>query len=309
MSYGIKTIKNNAGQVLISEDTKNLHFSKQILSPSAVLRSSTLGNYSKLFLYTYNGPGTPTPFFRLPSAGSIAGITRVTNTSYNVWEIELIFAGDKYSIAPEVYIFLEPQYLSTTDTYGIKVINSDNVNPSFDSRLLPLAISATAEITHSAKPCTTPRYSLATDECQSGLNAAEGSLAPNSAITYAITGTMPQKPLFLYYSIAQAQQQVFYDRYWEDGDLIQTRRRYRASTYWAFYRGAIGANTNSVIADWAVAASNCVWRSDNSYSTLGGLLPGGGNSNAAGLWPYSNETINPQSVLVSIAPGEFYDYA
>jgi hypothetical protein len=307
MSYGIKTLTNNNGQVLISQETKNLHFTKQVLDPTTTLKSSSLGNYSRLLLYTYNGPGTPTPFFSLPSVGSIGGITRVTNTSYNVWEIELIFAGDKYSSTPQLYIFVEPQYLTTADKYGIKVLSNDNITPTFDSRLLPLVISATAEIQHSAKPCTTPRYSLATDVCQSGLNAAEGALAPDSAKSYAYTGTMPKKPLFLYYSIAQAQQQIFVDRSWKDGDWTQTRRRYRSSTYWAFFRGAIGANSSSIVADWAVASSNCVSQSDNSYSSFGGIL-GGNNSNSSGEWPYSNETINPQSILVSVAPGEFYDY-
>jgi hypothetical protein len=308
MSYGITTLKNDAGQVLISQDTKNLHFSKQVLTPSAVLRSSNLGNYSKLLLYTYNGPGIPTPFFYLPSGGSIGAITRVTNSATNVWDIELIFAGDKYSTTPRVYIFLEPQYLSTTDTYGIKVLSKDNITPTFDSRLLPLVISATAEISHSAKPCTTPRYDLYPIECQSGLNAAEGNLAPNSPFSWPITGTMPRKPLFLYYSIAQAQQETTYVNTQIGEDIHQTRTHTRTSTYWAFYRGAIGANSTSVIADWAVGSSNCYHSYNRNVSTFGGLIPDGNRFRGDGTWPYSNETINPQSVLVSIAPGEFYDY-
>jgi len=312
MSYGFKTLTNNNGQVLVSEDTKNLHFTNQKLNPVAIKRKSGLGNRSTLYTYIYNGPGIPTPFFSLPTAGSIGGITRITNTSTNVWEIELIFAGSEYADSPQVYIFCEPQYISTTETYGLKVLNKDNVTPSFDSRLSPLVISATATITHSTKPCSAPKYKLSAYNCESGINAAEGNLEPNSAIKYAITGTMPLKPLFLYYSVAQAQQQETYTVVERKSDLIQTRTHTFVSTYWAFYRGAIGATslTNpppSIIADWAVGSSNCYSTKDSSYSTFGGLIDSGNKFNAQGAWPYSNETINPQSILVSIAPGEFYD--
>jgi len=310
MSYGIKTITNTNGQVLISPDTKNLHFTGDKLTVNTVLRAPSQGNYSGLYKYTWTGSGTPTPLFYLEKPESFGAITRITNVSGNNWEIEAMAGGYQYMNAPTLYIFVEPKYISTSELYGILVPNSDNTTSSFDSRKRPLVISATATISHSAKPCVTPRQTPLPAFCESGYTAAEWILAPDSAKTYPITGTIPKKPLFLYYSIAQAEQEITNSETQVGRDIHQTRYHYRQSWYWAFYRGVVGAkgftySPPSIFTDWAVASAWCYHKEDDTSSTFGIFKDN--TANAGGAWPYSNKTINPQEIVVSIAPGEFYD--
>jgi hypothetical protein len=310
MSYGIKTITNTNGQVLISPDTKNLHFTGSKLTPDSVLRAPSQGSFSGLYKYRWIGTGTPTPLFYLAKPDSFGAITRITNVSGTIWEIEAIAGGYQYMDPPMLYIFVEPKYISTSERYGILVPNSDNSTVSFDSRKRPLVISATATISHSAKPCNTPRWSPNSDFCASGFTAAEVILSPDSAITYNVTGILPKKPLFLYYSIAQAHQEITVSRTDTKDEWYRTSTHYYQSWYWAFYRGVVGAKNGTVsppavFADWAVASCWC-YHIDNDRTSTFGIFKDN-SANAAGAWPYTNKTINPQQIVVSIAPGEFYD--
>jgi hypothetical protein len=324
MSYGIKTVKNpTSGYVLITEKTKNLHFLTKISTPTSTINIAQTNN--KISLYYCTCTGTPVPFFTLSSPDGASGaITRVTNTTGNTWEIELLWSIsvaylNSYS-TPEIYVFCEARYITLpANKFGLKILSDDNVNHTFDSRAYPLTIFGVKTISHPSSPTTGPFYDLNGQYCGSGANAAQNSMAPNQSTSFTgINISSLRKPLFLYYSVTQAQKQASYTARTDScggiggGGFCVGKRTITeyVSTYWVYYRATISASftSNTISSTWLGVISSC-YDSANRSSTWFWVDSGGGSSQS-GQWPYTNTTINQgMNTVISIAEGATYDYA
>ena len=308
MSFGFLALNNN-NEVLISSDTKNLHFLQKMTSPTTVSFTSNDYGGMRRWIYTFSNVNTvPVPFFSVPTADYYA-ISRVEDKGSNTWDIEIIRSGTSTS-TPEVYLFAPPTAGSPSGNYGMVVFSADG-SSSFDSRLKPLAITGGQSVSHPTNPRTS--YS------SSGLNAqycptnASGTFEPTEYNSYTISG-QPSKPIFSFFSLAQAEREVTVQDQLTECDGLGANRYgcigfertyYWTSKYWAFYRGGIRWNNGNLRAGWVVVEKGCNWTYYKDSTFLG--IGTGGDSGTGGDWPYTNETINTTSNSFIIANGANYD--
>jgi len=232
-----------------------------------------------------------------------------------IWEIELIRSGIANTV-PEVYIFAEASAsaLSLTETMGLRVLRDDG-STSFDSRLGPLVINAATAVTQPYNPRPSPGGGLYSEECRSNGQQAGDALAPDLSNYNAYNiANIPNKPIYHYTSLAQAQRQTNAHRDRQEctgfnaygGCVGYAEEEHWDSDYWCFYRGGIKNFSNTYIhAGWIPVTWNCYWRYSRGASLLG-VGYGNGGDNGGG-WPYNNETINLSSGVVIIADGALYD--
>mgnify|MGYP003640415629 FL=1 len=307
MSFGFLALNNN-NEVLISSDTKNLHFLQKMTSPTTVSFTSNDYGGMRRWIYTFSNVNTvPVPFFSVPTADYYA-ISRVEDKGSNTWDIEIIRSGTSTS-TPEVYLFAPPTAGSPSGNHGMVVFSADG-SSSFDSRLKPLAITGGRSVSHPSNPRTS--YS------SSGLNAkfcptnASGTFTPTEYNSYTIND-QPSKPIFSFFSLAQAEREVTVQETEVecDGEVAYgvclgiERTYYWTSKYWAFYRGGIRWNNGNLRAGWVVVEKGCNWTYYKDSEFLG--IGTGGDSGSGGNWPYSNETINTTANSFIIANGANYD--
>ena len=110
MSYGFLAL-NDDNDVLISSDTKNLHFAGKATAPSTPLNTFTNhGGFVEL-VYTIvlpNRVSIPVPFFTMPDPTkffSIAGVKGANSgTSAKTWSITILRSGGSTAASsmPEV---------------------------------------------------------------------------------------------------------------------------------------------------------------------------------------------------------------
>lgn len=142
-------------------------------------------------------------------------VTRVTYLGGIRWEIELLVSTTDISIVPIVYIFTE--FESTMDrknSYGMLVVNSVDGGVTYDTRLNPLAIIGTVNVTPPSSP-----YIAADSTKTSNLNPTAGTIAglsnnelkPDNNNTYLLSNNLPASPVYYYMSIAQVYKR--YDTY------------------------------------------------------------------------------------------------
>jgi hypothetical protein len=308
MSFGFLALNNN-NEVLISSDTKNLHFLQKMASPTT--ESFTSNDYGGMrrWIYSFSNVNTvPVPFFSVPTPDYYA-ISRVEDKGSNNWDVEIIRSGTSTS-TPEVYLFAPPTAGSPSGNYGMVVFSADG-SSSFDSRLKPLAITGGRSVSHPTNPRTS--YS------SSGLDAklcptnASGTFAPTEFNSYTING-QPTKPIFSFFSLAQSEREVTVQEQLTECDGLGSnqygcvgfeRTYYWTSKYWAFYRGGIRWNNGNLRAGWVVVEKGCNWTYYKDSTFLG--IGTGGDSGTGGDWPYTNETINTTSNSFIIANGANYD--
>jgi hypothetical protein len=308
MSFGFLALNNN-NEVLISSDTKNLHFLQKMTSPTTVSFTSNDYGGMRRWIYSFSNVNTvPVPFFSVPTPDYYA-ISRVEDKGSNNWDVEIIRSGTSTS-TPEVYLFAPPTAGSPSGNYGMVVFSADG-SSSFDSRLKPLAITGGRSVSHPTNPRASysstgllPRY------CPT--NA--GSLfAPTEYSSYTLSG-QPSKPIFSFFSLAQAERELIVQETEEECDGLGSyngncvgfsRTYYYTSKYWAFYRGGVRWNSGNLRAGWIVVEKGCNWTYDKYSDFLG--IGTGGDSGTGGNWPYSNETINTTANSVIVANGASYD--
>jgi hypothetical protein len=308
---------NDSNQVLISSDTRNLHF---IGKATHIGTNKAFNDYMGLGnpIYRINCSVVPVPFFTMPtlSANVKYGIASINQVSAGVWDISLIKSGNPYEV-PEVYIFADPRGVSARDSnYGMLVLNSDNT-PSFDSRLSPLAVTGGGNVYPPSNPLVVTSTSLSAYNCGSGTDGT--AFNPTNAIGFSIPIGSPSKPIYSFYSLAQAERSFYFEAYADECDGFNlygacvgaSRAYFWSSFYWAFYRSGIGITPDSIYGGaalscgWITADYGCVWDYRKRSSFLG--IGTGRSSGSAGRWPYSNETINLNPSPVLIADGSRYD--
>lgn len=307
MSQGLLAVNNN-NQILVSTDTRNLHFVQKLAGPTeAVELMDTHGGMRRL-RYRVTCSVTPVPFFTMPTA-EFHGITRVSSVGTNLWDIELLRSGYSY-IYPEMYVFADPRASTATETHGL-VVYRDDGTPSFDSRLKPLAITGGLSVSHPANPRPTFPFALSHAFCESTDENAGLVFAPDAYNSYTLSG-QPAKPMYFYASLAQAQREaLFYDSDEDCAgvDKIGVCFKYEYeewwSWYWAFYRGGIARLGNEIRAGWIVASFGCNYKYRKESSIIG--INAGGADAIGGRWPYSNETLNLYSNSIIVADASRYD--
>jgi hypothetical protein len=328
MSSGF-TVLNDNNEVLVSSDTKNLHFAGKATKPSTPLNTFTNhGGFVEL-VYTItlsNRTSIPVPFFTMPDTSkyySIAGIKGVdSGSSDKTWSITILRTGGSTAAAdmPEVYVFVDPTSVTTAGGTGLQVFNSDG-SISFNSRALPLAITQTVLVKPPSNPVNASNFTTLTSAQCGSIN--NNNFAPTEYNSFP-TGPMttvpkPTKPIYHYNALPQTQREAVFYSYTEsctgfsaygfcvgyESSLANT------STYWAFYRGGIGnidehTYYTVVRAGWVPVIAGCHWASTSDGDFL--ILFGPGSSNSAGgAWPYSDETINLTLQPVIVADGSRYD--
>jgi hypothetical protein len=304
MSQGFIAL-NNANQVLVSSDTRNLHFVQKISGPDEVVYSSDNYGGMRRWRYRASCSVTPLPFITFPTSDYYA-VSRITNQGGSQWDIEVIRSGASSS-TPEMYIFSDPRASTATDSHGM-IVYRDDGSPSFDSRLRPLAITGGFAVTHPSNPKPSFPYGLSARYCESD---AGGVFAPDQFNSYTLAN-QPAKPMFFFASLAQAEREGTYSESDEDClgfskfGLCITRTVYNwSSTYWAFYRGGISFSGSTLNAGWIVVQFGCNYRYSQDDSLIG--IGIGGSSGGGGSWAYSNETLNLSSASVIAGDASRYD--
>ena len=308
MSYGFLAT-NNSNEVLISSDTKNLHFLQKRTSPTTVSFTSNDYGGMRRLIYSFSNINTvPVPFFSVPTSDYYA-ISRLEDKGSNNWDVEIIRSGTSTS-TPEVYLFAPPSAGSPSGNYGMAVYNSDG-SSSFDSRLKPLVITGGQSVSHPTNPRTS--YSSSGLDAQYCATNASGTFAPTEYNSYTIN-SQPSKPIFSFFSLAQSEREVTVQEQLTECDGLGAnsygcigfeRTYYWTSIYWAFYRGGIRWNNGNLRAGWIVVEKGCNWTYYKDSSFLG--IGTGGDSGTGGDWPYTNETINTTANSIIIANGANYD--
>jgi len=307
MSYGLEAT-NSSGQVLISDEFKNLHFKQKKTSPDYTDRNSNgLFGGVKLMRYRFSLSETPVPFFHVPSGNSCA-ITAVRSVSSGVWDVEVLTDG----VNPEIYIFATAAVVSSGDSYGVQVFNSSN-QVTFDSRAAPLLVTGLLSVAQPSQPSSSYSASgLVAGNCGTSSSGYSGAFTPDTSSNYSTS--LPTKPLFFFTSNAQAEREIHVSLTEDVCDGIDlgklgcagAYREYQYdSYYWAFYRNTIAWSSGSVGSNWCVADWGCNWTYyvDSAFVGIGT----GSTSSSGGNWPYSNETINTFNNTVIIGDASFYD--
>lgn len=304
MSTGFLAV-STTGEVLVSSDTRNLHFVGKAYYYYLLNSTNSYGGL-RYIIYRISCNTTPVPFFTL--SGNYCGVVAVKEVSSGLWEIEVILSGTNPTY-PEVYVFADPRGIVSQDTsgHGLLVRNSDNT-ASFDSRLKPLAINYTISVEQPLNPILTPPSGLDAKYCGSQNNTG---INPNAVYQYKIDlSSKVGKPIAMYQSIAQAQREyTFYAREREVEAIVIERIYEWWSYYWLFCRAGISTSSsggfNYLNAGWIGTNWGCRWDYKRNNSFIG--IGVDGDSSSGGNWPYANETLNTQPSTVIIADGSRYD--
>lgn len=306
MSYGFLAI-NDSGQVLISSDTRNLHFVGKAPVDRLVKAFNDYGGLRN-WAYRINCSVTPMPFFSAPTEDYCA-VSSVRNLGGSLWEIEVVRSGLSLQY-PEIYVFADPRGVpvSSNDTYGMQVLQNDGT-PAFDSRRQPLVVTGGLSVFPPTNPSAPSSSGLTARYCGS---YASSNLAPQYANTFG-ANISAAKPIFFYPSIAQSQREVAVSETERSctgfnpyGICIGFEDKYfYNSRYWCFYRGGIRRSGSSVACGWVAVDYGCNWDYREKEKFLG--IGIGSSSGSGGSWPYSNETLNLQATPVIIANGASYD--
>lgn len=307
MSHGFLAL-NDSSQVLVSSDTRNLHF---IGKPPINQVRNVIDSHGgcRIFSYIIDSQVPVVPFFTMPT-GDYHGITAIRNITGSTWEIEVLRSGVA-AVHPDVYVFADPRATNPNGTHGMQVFRDDGT-PSFDSRLRPLAIAGGISVTQPYNPKPVLPFGLDPKNCGTDAYSAGIAFAPDqyNAFNAAIT---PSKPMYSYSSIAQAQRDAMYTAFerncpWGSykGNCLGPESEYTwTSTYWTFYRGGVRRSGSQIHAGWIAVSYGCNWTYKKDSSFLG--IGTGGDSGYGGAWPYSNETLNLQPTPVIIADASRYD--
>ena len=326
MSYGFLAL-NDDNDVLISSDTKNLHFAGKATKPTSPLNTFTKhGGFVEL-VYTIvlpNRVSIPVPYFTMPDPTkffSIAGVKGVNSgTSDKTWSITILRSGGLTTTGsmPDVYVFVDPTAVSVSGAYGFQVFNSDGT-VSFDSRARPLAVSNAVSVVQPSNPVTSASFATLTAAQCGGINNNNFTPTQTNSYSFGTTSSQPTKPMYHYNALPQTQREATFYQYVESCtgfDIYGFCLGYEStltntSTYWAFYRGGIGSRTTSsgntyFEAGWIPVVAGCYWSSTSSGDFLRVFGPGS-SSSSGGAWPYSDETINLTAQTVIVADASRYD--
>ena len=335
MSHGFLAL-NDDNDVLISSDTKNLHFAGKATKPTSAAFSFTNHGEHQELHYTITFPNrtsVPVPFFTNPGYSqfvAIAGIVGVNSGSTNkTWTIKIIKSGVKQSTGgnndffPDVYVFTDPSAIPASGSYGFQVFNSDG-STSFDSRLRPLVVRLAQSALQPANPLSSSSVvTLSGNQCADINNNAFTPTQSNNILFGSggvpFTNGSPTT-MFHYNALPQTQREISFAVTSSNctgigvyGECIgYSTSTTSQSTYWCFYRGGISnfvgitGGQNFLRAGWIPCQAGCHWVTSSNSLFLAIFGPGN-SSTSGGAWPYTDETINHTSQTIIVADHTLYD--
>ena len=304
---------NGSSQVLISSKTKNLHFLGKATLYSTIESDDRWGGRRR-WAFRLDCSTIPVPFFSVPTSDKYA-IVRMTLVSGITWEVEILRSGTSSSI-PEVYMFTEVNtQMKPVGSWGMKVLN-ETAGITYDSRLKPLIVRGNTSVIPPYDPIQSLPGKGSFDARYCRTNTTN-LLAPDNTNSTVVYNTSVSKPIVSYQSISQTMREVSNKDQQKDcaiGSIfgyciVFAEYTYFFSGYWAFYRAGL-----SVVQSGAHSYLTCGWVTVNAScraeapkeSTFLGINYDSYNY-TAGQWPFSNATINLNSVPVIIADGALYD--
>lgn len=297
MSYGF-TAHNASGQVLVSSNTRNLHLREQVVLPQSLIGSHDNYGGLRCWVYRFNSPRTPVPFFQL--SNTFTGVTSIKRVDGNTWEVTLI-RGTTHPSPPRLFVFTDPVGLISAERFGLQVFMNDGT-PAFDSRFRPLAVKYSALMAPPTEPLGPSGVS--------DLNPVSFNSAGYIDLPLPVIGT--------YSALAQCERRrtASWETSGDDGGLgkykVNPWTQYHTGVTWAFYRSGVRLVEGRLDCGWVCVKHGYYEQVvRNSVSTLGNILTVGGEGNASssgssGELPYSNETLNLQPSAVVLTGMDSY---
>lgn len=333
MSYGFLAL-NDDNQVLISSDTKNLHFAGKATPPtSAAFSFDNHGKHQELH-YTITLPNRtsiPVPFFTITLNTGFFSIAGVVGVDYGAawettkrWTIKIIKSGNlQLGNLPEVYIFTDPSAIPVSGSYGFQVFNADGT-VSFDSRARPLAVTGAYSAIPQLNPLSsTSAVTLSATEC-ADINNNAFTPVNATGIGMGYVSEHPSKPMYHFNALPQTQREIAFSQssssctgisgYGECLGYVSSSSV--LSTYWCFYRAGIGKlsvlgsgsqQLQRIECGWIPVQAGCHWTSSSSGGFFFNIFGPGSSTSTGGAFPYSNETINLVAQDILVADANRYD--
>lgn len=298
--------QNGAGQVLVSDQTKNLHFLGKATQYSVTSDAFAGGRFTWVFHIVSARP--PVPFFT--AHHDICAITSIKQLGVS-WEITVIRAGLD-STPPEVYIFTDPVGWAHSATHGMLVLNADG-EVTFDSRFKPLSI-----IWSSVAISPVKAFDNGIGIVDSSLSTAMGQQTYSAGMSEQFrpkntttTGSAPvvSKPLLSFSALMQSEvEATFADEITSGGTCSSDRTTtYYRTLIWGFYRSGISYSSGNVQSGWFTVSHGGYTTSDrNTFDQISQSSNSTGRA-ASGVPPLSNETINTRHSIVMMTDGALYD--
>lgn len=163
MSFGF-LVTNDNGQVLVSSETRNLHYIGKADLHELVGSFDGYGGFRE-WSFRIQCNTTPVPFFTMPTEDFYA-VAGVSSIGGSLWDIRVIRSGTSAG-NPEVFVFADPRgFINPPDSaYGMQVLRDDGT-ASFDSRRQPLAITGGGTIKPPSNPLAAPPSNITAKFCQ-----------------------------------------------------------------------------------------------------------------------------------------------
>lgn len=303
MTHGFIAV-NKYNQVLVSSQTKNLHFLLHAHASSMLANGGDAYGGMKSWAYNFYSASTPVPFFN--ATKDYTAIIGMKDLGNGNWQVDVLRSGSSLT-PPVLYIFCDLKGRTTPLKMGVQVLMDDNT-PSFDSRFSPLSVNRTFFKAPPSEPL--PSGQLA------ALNFTP------YVETYAGSVVGINTPIVAYTSLPQCVR--LKDAVWEESDddgsicvlgkcwKINPRTYYFRKLDWCFYRSGIRLIENVLYCGWiAVRNGGLYSRQENTTNSLIDVISfgnaGGATSyGSSGSPPFSNETLNTQNFPIIVSSGSYY---
>lgn len=339
MSYGFEsksTASGLEGTALFSSDISQLHHFETKVASSSVQMNTVFGG-CRVFSYTTTlGGDYPPVIFLRPKAGALlASVVRLAGSS-GAWAID-VAQESTTTTGPDVLIFSRPDAIPKTGlgSYGMQLFDSSGKS-TFDSRLRPLSIVATQNVTPQSVAANHPPgtlyanggyYSINTDKYNvfsfslTTTNLGYSSWWRYNASPYnllltadfnttATRNTYPitvaSDPAQLIYSSNSSGQAAYHTAALEG---VQGNTHWYGLTWdwWGFYREGVALSGANVINGW-IPYRGSIFQGDTglldnvpfidyNFKVLYGLYI---------AVPFVNQTKNIQQSQVIVADGSLY---
>ena len=270
----------NAGQTI----KEQLIWKGQVVTSSATIggitNPVTVGNYTYSFDFANT---TYTPHFTFVPVNKEGPYDANDFDGYgpNQYGAETI---------PELYIFSDPSSAPTPfDPEGLQV-RDNNGTTLFDSRIRPLLVHSTADVTQPATPTTLNCASLPANS-KNGFTSHESVFNPtnNSTITLSTTSN----PAFFYNVKTQAHLDCLREKTTTDNYVLYSQTRYHSTHYWCLYKGGIGRNSGNttINSGYIVVDQGAYYQNRYTSGYVLGLVTKT-KKNRKGFLGLNNETVN-----------------
>ena len=304
MTHGFIAV-NKYNQVLVSSETKNLHFLSKASASSMLANGGDAFGGMKSWAYNFYSASTPVPFFT--ATADLTAIIGMKDLGNGNWQVDVLRSGSSLT-APVLYIFCDLKGRTTSQKMGVQVLMDDRT-PSFDSRFSPLNVNRTF-------------FNAPPSEPLAAGNLAALNFTP-SGQTYVGSVTGVNGPIVAYTSLPQCVRLV--DARWEesanDGQIcilgscwkVNPRTYYFRKLDWCFYRSGIRLVGNDLYCGWVAVRNGGLYsRQENSTNSLLDIVSlgnAGGTTSygSSGTPPFNNETLNTQNFPIIVSSGSYYN--